>query len=102
MEKRFITTRVNWPLSWECWAIQLISKQLLHTGPEHVPHTHFEQLQHFILVLFDWLMRVLVLLWIDMPQQLLECVSDAIHGSLHALQFLWWAQLFCQFDDKIY
>jgi len=37
-----------------------------------------------------------------MPQQLLECGSDAIHGASTCLTVsLCWAQLFCQFDNKI-
>jgi len=43
-------------------------------------HTNFEQLQHFSLVLFDWFIQNLVLLSSAMPQQLLECVSDAVRG----------------------
>jgi len=103
MEKRLITTRANCPLAENVELSKYISKQLLHTQPEYVPHTHFEQLQHFILVLFDWLIRNLVLLWSDMPHQLLESVSDAIQGVSTCLTVsLWWAQLFCQFDNKIY
>jgi len=41
--------------------------------------------------------------WSDMPQQLLECVSNAIHGVSTCLTFfLWCAQVFCQFDNNIY
>jgi len=101
MEKLLITTRVNCPRAENVELSNYILKQLLHTGPEHVPHTKFEQLQHFILVLFDWLIRNLVLLS-DMPGQLLECVSDAVHGVSTCLTVsLCWAQLFCPFHNKI-
>jgi len=41
MEKRWITIRVNCPRSWDVELCNHISKRLLHTGPEHVPHTNF-------------------------------------------------------------
>jgi len=86
---------LSYPITF--WNICTQGQNTFHT------HTHFEQLQHFILVLFDWLIWNLILLSSAMPQQLLECVSAAMHGISTCLAVsLWWAQLFCQFDNIIY
>jgi len=90
MEKRWITIRVNWPLSWECWAIQsLFETTFAHKARTRSTHK-FLQWQHFILILFDWQIRNLVYLWSDRSSTTPSWMRLRYNTwrTQHALQFL--------------
>jgi len=58
------------------------------THGQHTLHTHFEQLQHFILVLFDWLIRNLFFYGVTCLSSSLNAFQMQYMESLHAWKFL--------------
>ena len=64
MEKRWTTTRVNWPLCWECWAIHLHLKTTFYTQ-----NSEFGSEWHVLNI------------------SILNAFQMQYMGTLHALQF---------------
>jgi len=78
MEKRWITTRVNWPLSWECWTIQL---QIETTVAPRV-RTNLNSGNISFLFCLTGKFGIWFFYGVTCPQQLHpDCASYAIHGG---------------------